>query len=111
MRSRSPSKSRAKLYTLYRSSNPDKKYDVYVENHKTGRIKRVSFGSSQHEDYTMHKDKHRRELYRIRHNRDRYDSHLYPGFWSWHVLWGNSSDLRRAMAYTVKNLHKLSRDY
>jgi hypothetical protein len=108
---KSPSPKTRRLYTLYRSTNPNKKFDVYVENPKTDRIKKVSFGARDYEDYTMHHDKERRERYRIRHKNDRYDNHLYPGFWSWHVLWGKSSSLKTAMDYTVRNLKKLSQAF
>lgn len=98
-----------KLYTLYKSSNRLKKFDVYVENPLTDKIKKVSFGAKNYEDYTIHKDKERREKYRQRHSKDKIDNHLYPGFWSWHVLWGKYSSLDKSMRYTVKNLHKLSK--
>lgn len=97
-----------KLYKLYLSSNPEKKFDVYVENTTTGRIKKVSFGASSYEDYTIHKDKDRRKLYRNRHKGDKINNHLFAGFWSWHVLWGRSSSLESAMKYTINNLGNLS---
>ena len=60
------------------------------------------------EDYTIHHDKDRRNKYRIRHSNDRIDNHLYPGFWSWYVLWGKYTSLTRNMNYTIKNINKLS---
>lgn len=100
-----------KLYTLYKSSTYGKKFDVYVENTRTGRIKKVSFGAKNYEDYTIHHDKYRREKYRTRHINDKIDDHTYPGFWSWHVLWGKSTSLSKNMSYTVNNLHRLSRTF
>ena len=96
------------LYILYKSSTKGKKFDVYVENPKTNRIKKVSFGAKNYEDYTIHHDKDRREKYRSRHSNDRINNHLYPGFWSWHVLWGRYTSLDKNMSYTVKNLKRLS---
>ena len=37
-----------------KSSNPDKKYDAFVEG------KKVSFGASGYSDFTQHKDKDRK---------------------------------------------------
>jgi hypothetical protein len=79
-----------------------KKFDVYVKNKKTGGIKKVSFGATGYEDYTTHRDKARRERYRTRHKRDNITNPLYPGFWSWHILWGESTSISQNM----KNIRK-----
>lgn len=92
-----------KLYHLYKSSNSSKKFDVYVENHRTGRTKKVSFGAKDYEDYSIHKDKERRRRYRIRHQHDNIDDYLSPGFWSWYILWGRSTSISKNMTY-VKNM-------
>ena len=39
---------------LKKSSNPDKKYDAFVEG------KKVSFGASGYSDFTQHKDSERK---------------------------------------------------
>lgn len=91
-----------KLYTLYKSTLSSKKYDVYIINPNTGRTKKISFGAKNYEDYTIHKDKDRRERYRTRHSNDNIDNPLYPGFWSWHVLWGDSSNLDVAFKKAVR---------
>jgi hypothetical protein len=91
-----------KTYTLYKSKNSSKKYDVYVENKKTGRIKKVSFGAKGYEDYTVHHDKERRERYRQRHKHDKIRDPLHAGFWSYWVLWGESTSVNRALAQTKK---------
>ncbi len=75
------------LYKLYPSILKTKKFDIYVYNNKTGRVKKVSFGAKGYSDYTIHKDKDRRERYRIRHKRDHIRDPLSSGFWSWWVLW------------------------
>ena len=90
-----------KLYTLYKSSLSTKKYDVYIENPDTGRTKKISFGAKNYEDYTIHKDKDRREKYRSRHSKDNINNPMYPGFWSWHVLWGESTNIKTAMRNAV----------
>lgn len=85
------------LYKLYASTNPDKKFDVFVVNPDTGRTKKVSFGAKGYEDYTIHKDKERRTKYRQRHSRDNIHDPTSPGFWSWWVLWGESTSLDKNM--------------
>lgn len=80
------------LYKLYKSTNIKKKYDVWVNNPTTGRVKKVSFGASGYEDYTTHKDKSRRDRYRVRHAHDNLNDITSPGFWSWHILWGKTTN-------------------
>jgi len=91
-----------RLYTLYPSTNKNKKYDVYVKNKKTGRIKKVSFGAKGYSDYTVHKDKVRRQKYRTRHKNDKIRNPLYAGFWSWYILWGKYTSIAKCMAYVRK---------
>lgn len=91
-----------KLYKLYKSASSTKKYDVYVINPKTGRVKKVSFGAKGYEDYTTHHDKERRERYRTRHAKDKINDITSPGFWSWHILWGNSTSIQRNMSSIKK---------
>lgn len=77
-----------KPFTLYQSSNSNKKYDVYVPT-RTG-FKKVSYGSKGMSDYTIHHDKERRDQYRSRHRHDHIYDPYKAGFWAWHHLWGNS---------------------
>ena len=60
--------------------------------------RRTPFGARGYEDYTMHKDKDRREKYRVRHARDlRTGDPTRAGFLSYYILWGDTTDLRRAV--------------
>jgi|688.fasta_scaffold136994_6 hypothetical protein len=93
------------LYKLYKSTIPTKKYDVYVENYKTNKIKKVSFGGKGYSDYTIHKDYDRMLRYKIRHHKDKIYDITSPGFWSWWVLW-NKTSLQKSLQYT-KNKFKL----
>ncbi len=104
-RSRSRSSSRKKqLYKLYKSTNPSKKFDIWIENPKTGNIKKVSFGATGYEDYTIHKDKERRSRYLLRHQKDKVNDPTYSGFWSTRLLWGKSTDIN-------KNLRSVLREF
>lgn len=76
-------------YTLYPSNIKGKRYTVYVPKGQT--LQKIDFGSSEHENYTMHKDPERRRLYRLRHKNDRINDPTSAGFWSMHVLWNKPS--------------------
>ncbi len=93
-----------RLYHLYPSRTRGKKFDIYVRTDGGG-MKRVSFGAVGYSDYTIHKDKARRERYRSRHRNDRITDPTAPGFWSWWVLWGESTDPKKALAQTKRKFN------
>jgi glutamine synthetase type III len=95
------------LYKLYKSTNKNKKYDIYIMNPKTNRVKKISFGGTGYSDYTIHKNKERRNLYRIRHKNDRINDVYSSGYWSWWVLWGDSYNLNIALKTAVKKAKEL----
>lgn len=73
---------------LRKSKKKGKKYDVIYK----GKI--VSFGSKGMSDYTIHKDKERRNRYRARHSKIKlkdgrlaYKVKGTPAFFSWNLLW------------------------
>jgi 8-oxo-dGTP pyrophosphatase MutT (NUDIX family)/GNAT superfamily N-acetyltransferase len=83
-----------------------KKWQVTIPG-EGGRTKTVKFGARGYEDYTQHKDKDRRENYRSRHRNDNIDDPRSPGFWSWWVLWGDTTDRNKAFASAVRRAKKL----
>lgn len=85
-------------FTLYPSNIKDKRYTVYVP--KGNKTIKVDFGSSEHENYTIHKDSERKRLYRIRHHKDNIDNPYHAGFWAYHVLW-NKPSLQESMNEAV----------
>lgn len=89
------------LNKLYKSTLSTKKFDVYVYNKKSGKVKKVSFGAKGMSDYTIHKDKERRERYRNRHKNDKINDPLKPGFWSWWVLWGLYTSKEKCLKYVI----------
>jgi len=92
-----------KLLSVTKSNKKDKKYDAKFENKKTKRIKTVSFGAKNMSDYTIHKDKERRERYRKRHQKDlKTNDPTRAGYLSMFLLWGNSTSLRE----NIKNYKK-----
>ena len=95
------------LYRLYPSQTAGKKYDIYLPNPHTGRTKKVAFGAKGYSDYTKHRDRARREQYRSRHRNDRIDDPFSAGFWSWYVLWGDSTSLKACTAKAVRLAKRL----
>jgi len=91
-RSKSPRQSKKQLYKLYKSTLKTKKFDIWIENPKTGNIKKISFGAKGYEDYSIHKDKERRERYRTRHKNDKINDPTSSGFWAYWILWGESTN-------------------
>lgn len=94
--------------TLYPSKIKGKRYTVYVPTNGSlpkGALKgnkniKVDFGSSEHENYTIHKDSERKRLYQIRHKNDNINDPYSAGFWSWWVLW-NKPSLQESMREAV----------
>lgn len=59
-----------------------------------GAVKKTThFGASGYEDYTQHKDKERRRLYRARHKNDNLTDKFSAGALSYYILWGDSTSI------------------
>ena len=93
-----------KPFVLHKSSNKKKKYDVWIPRGE--RLKKVSFGAAGYSDYTIHKDKDRRERYRARHKKDKLKDPYSAGFWSMFVLW-NKTSLKESFKDAVKKAKRL----
>ena len=50
------------IVEIYISNNPTEKFDAVIDNKK-----RISFGTKNYSDYTIHKDEDRTERYIKRH--------------------------------------------
>lgn len=92
--------------TLYPSTVKGKRYTVYVP--KQNKLIKVDFGSSEHENYTIHKDPERKRLYQIRHKNDHINDPYSAGFWSWWVLW-NKPSLQESMKEALSLYNELIR--
>lgn len=106
-RSRNKSKKRSKrsskkLYKLYKSTNANKKFDIWIEHPETDRIKKISFGAKGYEDYSTHKDKERRERYRTRHQNDKINDPTKSGCLSYHILWGRTTSIEKNLKYFLR---------
>ena len=84
------------------SKKADKKFDAVIDGKKI-----VSFGSSQHSDFTKHKDPERKQRYLDRHKaRENWNDPTTAGALSKHVLWNKPS-----IAASVKDMDKQFKNY
>jgi hypothetical protein len=75
---------------IVKSQVKGKKYTAIFEDGT-----KTSFGAEGMSDYTIHKDKKRRDNYRARHKKD-LDTNdpKRAGYLSYYLLWGDSTDLQ-----------------
>lgn len=99
-----------RLVKLEKSTRPEKKWMATFCDCNGGtkcapsERRVVHFGASGYEDYTMHHDKERRRLYRIRHAKEKNQALDTPGALSYHLLWGESTSIQRNLAAYRKKM-------
>lgn len=87
-----------KLKGFIKSKKQGKMYDAILEEIKTGKIKKVSFGANNYQNFRditglnayphlIHNDEKRRSLYKKRHKRYLKDGYYSPSFFSFYFLW------------------------
>jgi hypothetical protein len=68
------------------SPNPKKKYRVNIQGEK------IDFGATGYSDYTLSKNKQKRDAYIARHKvRENWNNPFTAGFWSRWILWNKPS--------------------
>lgn len=80
--------------TIKKSDKSGKKYmAIFLEDN--GRKKKVHFGASGYDDYTLKKNIQQRDNYRRRHRKDlNTNDPMKAGYLSYYILWGDSTSLR-----------------
>lgn len=79
-----------KVKSFKKLSRNSKKYEITFE--KNGKMYTRKFGAAGMSDYTLHKDKERRERYISRHKKDlRTNDPMKPGYLSMYILWNKPS--------------------
>jgi len=74
---------------LQKSTRKDRRYMVQLQ---TPGKHTIHFGSPFYENYTIHKDPKRRDLYLARHKKgENWEDPTTPAFWSRHLLWEEPS--------------------
>jgi hypothetical protein len=88
-----------RLIEVVKSTRPEKKYMAIFETSASGRRKRVHFGASGMDDYTITHDKEQRARYRKRHQKDLMtDDPSRSGYLSYYILWGDTPSFRQNVA-------------
>eukprot|EP00965_Chrysotila_dentata_P170261 5619910-Pleurochrysis_carterae.AAC.1 len=77
------------LVSIERSTKQPYKYKA-VFSTANGR-KYTHFGHREYQDYTIHKDRERRDRYRTRHRKDLANDPTRAGFLSYFILWNKPS--------------------
>ena len=85
-----------KLLKITASKNNKKRHDAHFKK-DDGKIKVVSFGSPDHDNFTIHKNEKRRRAYLARHKKDlRTNDATRAGYLSYYLLW-NKPTLRESI--------------
>jgi len=80
---------------IEKGTGKNKKWKAIFYDDEGKKIKTTQFGDSRYEDYTQHKDKKRRDKYRLRHKKDlSKGNYMSAGFLSYYILWGESAALK-----------------
>ena len=79
-------------YHIWRSTNKNKKYDVYsIDGEKI-----LSFGASGYSDFPTHQDEARKERYIKRHQKEVWGDINKSGTWARFILW-NKPTIRESI--------------
>jgi hypothetical protein len=84
------------IYYLRKLDNDKKKYLIITPENK-----KIKFGDSKYQDFTMHKDPTRKEQYINRHINDNLHTMNSAGFWSMFLLWN-----QRTIKQSIKDIEK-----
>lgn len=91
------------MYRLSKSTRKDKKWMITTNENK----KKLHFGATGYEDFTIHKDEQRKEKYLIRHKKKEDWSKKgiqSAGFWARWLLW-NKTTLDKSITFTEKKFN------
>ncbi len=75
------------MYFTLQDGTSNKRYKAIFYDRKMKKIKTTQFGDKRYDNYTIHKDEKRRDLYRKRHIHDKIDEPMSAGGLSWYLLW------------------------
>lgn len=86
----------------------NKKLKAIFYDDQGKKIKTSQFGDNRYQDYTMHKDKARRDKYRSRHKGSlEKGTYMSPSHLSYYILWGASTN-RNININKYKKMFKLN---
>ena len=76
------------FFTLQDGTGNKRYKAIFISGDK---VKTTQFGDKRYENYTIHKDDKRKELYRKRHHKDKIDEPMNAGSLSWYLLWNKKT--------------------
>lgn len=86
------------------SQSPKKLQAIFQTD--DGRVRKTLFGARGYDDYTIHKDKKRRDRYRLRHRKDLHTNDpTRAGYLSYYILWGDSTNLNKNISEYKRLFH------
>ena len=97
-----------KFIKLQKARDKQHKYVAKVLDNNN-RMHSVAFGAYGMSDYTLHKDPERRLRYIKRHKRREKwgkSGRLSAGFYSYHLLWGPTTSLKKNTELMLKRYYK-----
>ena len=77
------------------SNNQNKKFTAIINN------KKIHFGDSRYQDFTITKDDKKKKAYLSRHKHDNFNNPLYPSFYSTNLLWNKPT-----LAESIRDTNK-----
>jgi len=93
-----------KLISITPANDGIHKYVATFENNN--RTKKTQFGAKGYDDYTITKNKEQRDRYRERHKKDlQTNDPARAGYLSYHILWGDSTNLQTNIANYKKRFN------
>lgn len=96
-----------KVKSFKKLKGNSKKYEITFE--KNGKTYVRKFGAAGMSDYTIHKDKERRERYISRHKKDlRTNDPMKPGYLSMYILW-NKPSIKASLADYKRRLNTFNK--
>ena len=78
------------FFTLEDGTN-NKRFKIIFYDREMKKVKTTQFGDKRYDNYTIHKDDKRKELYRKRHHKDKIDEPMTAGSLSWYLLWNKTT--------------------
>ena len=75
------------MFFTLQDGTSNKRYKAIFYDRNNKKVKTIQFGDKRYENYTIHKDEKRKELYLKRHHRDNIDDPMTAGSLSWYLLW------------------------
>ena len=75
------------MFFTLEDGTSNKRFKIIFYDREMRKVKTTQFGDKRYDNYTIHKDDKRKELYRKRHHKDNIDDPMSAGSLSWWLLW------------------------